>query len=147
MTYVAARDYTGVSTRELGEIFQRFFPEDAELLYFAQEVGIDDRELKRIVYLNTYQWVGLDKADRILLGLGLNISHLASIGEITIIPASNKRAAIQMAGDEFWAKGETPSPDELETRADELRKLRGWVLGPKTDLQEQVSEKERQRKK
>lgn len=141
------RDYTGVSTRELGEIFQRHFPPDALLGDFAELVEIDDRELKRIVYTYNYQFVGLDKADRILLGLGLNISHLVSLGEITIVPANNKGAAIQMAEDEFWVNEETPTPQQVLARAEELRELRSWVLGPKTPFQEETLAADRERKK
>jgi hypothetical protein len=147
MAPIATRDYTGVSTRELGEIFQRHFPADAFLADFAEAIGVDDRELKRILINHTYQFVGLDKADRILLELGLNISHLVSLGEITVVPAGNKRAAIQMADDEFWAKGETPTREQLECRAAELRDLRGWVLGPRTPEQEETLAADKNRKK
>jgi len=147
MSHVVAPEYSGVSTRQLGDIFRRHFPDESQLGQFADEVGIDARELKRIVYQQTYQWVGLDKADRILLALGLNISHLVSLGEITVVPTRHKRAALLMAEDEFWARGETPTGSELAERADELLKLRGWVLGPKTELQEEVAEGDRMRKK
>ena len=41
-----ATDYTGVSTRELGEIFDAHLDVDIDI--FADRIGMDVRELKRI---------------------------------------------------------------------------------------------------
>lgn len=142
-----AKDYTGVSTRELGEIFDAHLDVDAEI--FADRIGMDLRELKRIVVTQSYQWVGLDKADRICLGLGLTIGALTECGDLTVVPAWGEQAAKKMAQDEFWVADETPTAKQLAKRTKELAKLRGFVLGPLTPEQQahRLADQERAAKK
>ena len=86
-----------------------------------------------------YQFTGLHLADKICVALGG--PHL--IHTLTVIPAENAKAALDMARDEAELLAEMFGPKVLEpaavaARAQELRDMRDMVLGEKTEYQKQM---------
>ena len=149
------KDYTGVSTRQLGDVYAKYTDVD-DIEIFASRIGRDVRDLKRVLVTQNYQFVGLDYADNICLGMGLTIGSLTRSGELTVVPARGNTAAKQMAQDEWQTENEDedgncepPTQEWIDQRAEELIKLRGFVLGPMTETQiaQAASERERRLKK
>lgn len=66
---------------------------------FAEHIGMEEGNLKKILVTQKYAFTGLDKADRILLGLGLTITQLEMRGEITVVPSAKANSAKKMADD------------------------------------------------
>jgi len=130
-----ATDYTGVSTRQLGEVYARH-SKGTPLDVFADRIGRTSADLKRILVDQNYQYVGLDTADKICLGLGLTMGMLTQTEELVVVPAAFASASRRMAEDEFWAADKKPTKLQVERRAKQLVKLRGFVLGPMTERQQ-----------
>ena len=125
------RDYTGVATWQLSEVFHRYNQNTMEQVSAHIPFGMHVRDLKKVVLTQAYAFTGLHVADRIFLAINKNISALAMSGEIIIIPANTKAAPVRMAQDEFWIKGIEPTQEELLYRASELEGLRDGMLARK----------------
>lgn len=119
-----SRDYSGVPTRELAAVYKRYA--DCDHRTFAERIGMDERDFKKVVVTQNYSFTGLGVADEIVNGLGLNLSALIATGELTVVPARESRnAAKRMVEDEFWAKGlEAPNAEDVKERVDALLRLR-----------------------
>lgn len=100
---------------------------------FCDFVGIQVRVFNRVVYREV-DFVGLNTADKICLGMGLEISDC-----LEIIPAGYANSAMRMAEDEFWARDIKPSTAQLKLRAKELRDLREAVLNRAANKAEIIS--------
>lgn len=119
------RDYSGVPTAELARLYDQYI-DVSDIEIFAARIGMDERDLKKIVQSQHYPFTGLRIADKILDGLDLNLSALVERGEIHVIPARDSmKAALRIVEDEIWATEEDPdfvrpSDEEIEARAKAL---------------------------
>ena len=122
-----SKDYSGFATREFAEMFNRYLT--VPLTTFADQIGMDIRDLKRIVGDSPkHDFVGLKTADRLMMGLGMNITEVVRRGEVTVIPGSSSNDALKMAEDEFWVRQVEADHRRINERADELRFLRDAVM-------------------
>lgn len=126
---VPVRDYAGVPTAELVALYEQY--SDTDLVTFAARIGMDERDLKKIVLTQDYAFVGWTKTEKILEGLGLNSSVLLNQGLLHEVPARDSRKTAQkLAEDEFWRKVEVgdrlspPTEREMNERITELLALR-----------------------
>lgn len=92
-------------------------------------VGIEKRNLNKILVTQDYPFTGLGTADKILLAVGQDIVLLAERGEIDIIPATDKwNSAERMVEDAQWVldvAGMPPmSDDECADRVLRLKAKR-----------------------
>lgn len=112
MTEVAAeKDYTGVPTSELAKIFWENL--DVDLHIFADRIGMDERDLKKVVRYQTYVTTSLLVAERILTGLELD--HLLSNGGITIVAMRDSENCYRkMAEEAFCIRAEVGSIEEAK---------------------------------
>lgn len=81
----AERDYSGVPTAELAVLYQE--KTDCDYRTFAARIGMDEGDLKKIVVTQKYAFTGLTWADKIVMGLGENLSLLVHDDRLHIIPA------------------------------------------------------------
>lgn len=130
-----------MATSQLAEVYARHV--DTDIRSFADRIGMDERDLKKVVLTQNYAFTGLKVADEICMGFGYSISDLVRLGELTIVPAHERwRSAERMAADEVWLAevsewpdedtGEmlpmpVPTPEEVEARVQELKKLRATL--------------------
>ena len=143
------KDYTGFSTRAFSNIYNKYCQEDLNTV--AERVppkgpnsrkGMDPRDLQRLVVNPEGKFTGLHLADRVMMAIGKNISTLVHNGEIIIVPAPFKGAAMKMAIDEVitrypeeaeeWIISKLDMPKiqkMLKKREKELIELREEVLG------------------
>jgi len=127
----AERDYTCVAGWELAAAFHRYRDRSVPLARIAERLGMDVRDLKKIVNEVKYRTVGLNLADRVLTAIGQNVTHLDLLGEVRVFPTSLKGAQ-RMARDEFYARQQfgdpSPGPQERRRRPGQLMDLRNEVL-------------------
>ena len=123
-----ARDYTGFASRAFACYFHEHNLQQLSLDEVAKKAEMDPRDLKRIILVPRHEWVGLNLADRIGMTIGLNVCSAVHHGDLEVIPGKGRSDAVKMAEDEFWIHENTPSAEELQARADELRSLRVKVL-------------------
>lgn len=120
------RDYSGVPSKQLAQLVRM---SGVKVGVLAQRIGMDESDLrKHVINTKPNQWTSLMIADRILLGIGLNITHLELSGEIDVIPAVGNTAARKMAVDYYWARDEIPTREEVTKLAKELEKKRKRLL-------------------
>lgn len=118
-------DYTGCSALDLLELMRMYSLDSLDMKSreaFCDMAGIKVRDFNRVIY-GEVEFVGLNTADKICLGMGLEITDY-----LDVIPSGYKNSAKRMAEDEFWARGIEPSPSELDERVLELKALRESVL-------------------
>jgi len=99
MSEKKASDYTCVPTAELAAAFHAHRDRSVSLAIVAERADLDPRDLKKIVNERKYRTTGLSLADRILTAVGANLTSLAEMGELTVIP-SGRGAAVRMYMDE-----------------------------------------------
>lgn len=123
-TLTQERDYSGFATAEVAAVYDRYI--DTDLVTFASRIGMDERDLKKIVQTQNYTFTGLRVADEIVIGLGQNVGHLIEIGELHVVPARDSaNAARRIVEDEYWVEDlDVPTESEMEERIAELLELR-----------------------
>jgi len=136
--------------------------EGCDLRSFAYRIGMDERDLKKVVVSQNYAFTGLKVADLICMGLGFSIADLARRGTLTIVPGSEHwNSSVRMAQDEYrtalegvldpetiettplalaykMAGLEPPEPEEIEDRADALRWLRERLVQETDEQRERL---------
>lgn len=109
------RDYSGAPTSELATLWEKYT--DTDLVTFAERIGMDDRDLKKIVIYQNYAFTGLRAVDMIVTGLGLDLHSLVEDGELHIVPSrATVSTARKIAEDEFWTTHEESIHDEHSVR-------------------------------
>lgn len=155
-TATTGRDYSGVPTAQLAEVYHRYTTY-SDIGLFAEKIGMEEGNLKKILLTQKYPFTGLHNADLILLGLGLNISQLARTGEITVVPAGEKwHSADRIVADLQWMRetsgsyateegeivGSTPMDDnEVAAHIAKLKELRVTLCAP-SDKQREILERD-----
>lgn len=139
------RDYSGVSTAQLVEVYERH-TNFTDIGLLAEVTGMDEGNLKKILVDQKYPWTGLHIADTILLGIGQDIEVLAHHGEITIVPGAAKfKGAEKMVADTQWlleTSGSAPmDDDEVAARIAELTTLRETLCAT-SDKQREILERD-----
>jgi len=113
-------------------VFNAYRDKSVPMSLIAERIGMDVRDLKKIVSLGKYRTTGIGLADRILTGIGANLTSLADTGELTVIPSPGPEAPAKMAEDEFWLEGRVqatrPGPAERRRRAEAFAQLRRDTL-------------------
>lgn len=151
------RDYSGVPTAELAALYNE--RTDCDLRTFAARIEMDERDLKKVVVSQHYPFTGLFVADKIVTGLGENISALIGDGELHLIPARGSRNAarriveesILTENDEVCVVHEidsieglealgigVPSDEEIEKRIAKLLALRGELAIKSPEQEERL---------
>jgi len=129
---MAERDITCVPTPQLAAVFHRLRDKSVPMAIVAERVGMDVRDLKKVVNLMKYHTTGIGLADRILTAIGHNLTHLAESGQLTIVPSPGEDNALAMARVEWSLRvadgGTYPGPPERRRRVQELVRLRHEVL-------------------
>lgn len=122
---MAERDYSGVPTAELADHFRRYQKSTGvDFRAFAKNVGMEERELKKILISQEYAFTGLRLADRILLGMELNVSQMAEAGDIHVVCRDARTCAKQLVLDQWnWDEDERDwieqdPPEDLEDLID-----------------------------
>ena len=122
MAPTRARDHTCVPTPELARVFNAYRDKSVPMSLIAERIGMDVRDLKKIVSLGKYRTTGI----------GANLTSLADTGELTVIPSPGPEAPAKMAEDEFWLEGRVqatrPGPAERRRRAEAFAQLRRDTL-------------------
>jgi hypothetical protein len=127
------RDYSGYATKELAACFYRHL-DGQSLDSVAKRVGMDPRDMRRIVALQKHDFVGLHSADRIMMSVGVNVVVAEQDGMLHAIPGRSFKDAMRMAEDEFLTRGEIPEEEEVIKRAKELRVLRNSIMNQEQPL-------------
>ena len=96
--------------------------------HVAKQIPMDARDLRKVVLYRKHDFVGLGKADRILMALGVSVAEAERDGLLHAIPGRTADDARRMAEDEFFIHDFVPTPEEIETRAQELIQKREYFL-------------------
>lgn len=118
----AERDYSGVPSRQLAAVIERYRDRSETQIVLAERIGINPRDLRKLITPGRdarFRIVDLGKADRVLTAMELNISALVAQGELEIVPVRETDAE-RIAQDEQWAAGITDLEAQMR-RTDELR--------------------------
>lgn len=95
------RDYSGVPTSELAAVYAEY-KDTNDFAIFADRIGMDERDLKKVLVTQLYPFTGLRVADKILMGIGQNLSALVLAEELHIVPARDSMStAMKMVEDEI----------------------------------------------
>jgi hypothetical protein len=126
------RDITCVPTPQLATVFHQLRDKSVPMAVVAERIGMDVRDLKKIVNLSKYRTTGIGLADRILTAVGGNLTALAETGDLTVIASPGDDNALQMARIEWSLRvadgGNYPGPPERRRRVQEIVRHRHEVL-------------------
>ena len=124
-THAPQKDYSGVPTSELAAVYARYA--DVDFGIFADRIGHDERDLKKVLISQYYPFTGLRIADEICMGLDRNVTHLIFNGELHIVPARESLATAMKIVEDYLYAQQAYAPEFEMTKIEKQVMAQGLV--------------------